>query len=183
MAIDLLLGGTGCSYRRDGGKFMIAPSEPAGKGKGTISGSLIEASRLRPIADALVRVQRTDIKPATDAQGNFRLTGVPAGYHVVWVSPETIRPATIVRVVAAPNETTHFDPLEIPIPKADGSLEMKELVVDATTLGGALRIESMEVSSAKVTGIIPREKNQAVRHQVFSRDDIDRTGVTSVPEL
>jgi len=53
---------------------------------------------------------------------------------------------------------------------------------------GTVRLDSFEVSATKVTGIvnqgiIPREENQAVRYSVISRDDIERSGVTSMSEL
>lgn len=53
---------------------------------------------------------------------------------------------------------------------------------------GTIQLDSFEVSATKVTGvvnqgIIPREENQAVRYSVITRDDIERTGVTSMSEL
>lgn len=53
---------------------------------------------------------------------------------------------------------------------------------------GAVQLENFEVSATRVTGIvnqgvIPREENQAVRYQVISRAEIDRTGVTNMADL
>ena len=53
---------------------------------------------------------------------------------------------------------------------------------------GVLKLDTFEVTGLRITGIvnqgvIPREENQAVRFEVISRTDIDRSGLTDVAEL
>lgn len=53
---------------------------------------------------------------------------------------------------------------------------------------GTVRLSPYEVTATKETGvvnqgIIPREENQALRYDVIDRAAIDRSGVTSLPEL
>jgi outer membrane receptor protein involved in Fe transport len=53
---------------------------------------------------------------------------------------------------------------------------------------GTIRLNPYEVIATKETGvinqgIIPREENQALRYDILNRQDIERSGVSSLPEL
>ncbi|MGE0392676.1 MAG: TonB-dependent receptor [Vicinamibacterales bacterium] len=53
---------------------------------GVIQGRVVDASGGAPLAGALVRLEGTALSTPTDAQGAFRLTGVPAGARVLLVT-------------------------------------------------------------------------------------------------
>lgn len=188
-AIGRLLKGTGYAAKKnESGKFVVAAERHAAA-PGRVTGSLVTAIRGEPIVGATVRVAGEDIACVTGSAGGFVLSDVPAGTHLLHISSDTIVPAKITNVRVRAGETTNLDALEIPMPGANGSLEMKEVTVNASDLEkGLLRMQAFEVSDTKVTGIInqgiiPRQENEAVRYNIISRDDIDRSGVTTLPEL
>lgn len=77
----------------DGGGAVtpLPPVDPA-SGLGTITGTAVDEIREGPLAGATVRVLGTDHETTTDAEGRFRLDGVPAGSrYVALEDPELTR--------------------------------------------------------------------------------------------
>ena len=63
--------------------IALLPAAVEAQGDGTISGTVVDASNQQPLQDAQVSVVGTQRGAATDQQGRFRITGVPAGTYQV----------------------------------------------------------------------------------------------------
>jgi TonB-linked SusC/RagA family outer membrane protein len=93
---------------------------------GTITGSVTDASNGRPLANVTVQVLNTQIRALTSAEGEYRLTGVPAGSRVVNASRIGFSPASrTVAVAAGQTATTNFT-------LSTAALALEGLVVSAS---------------------------------------------------
>ncbi|HEX2076982.1 MAG TPA: alpha-2-macroglobulin family protein [Longimicrobium sp.] len=99
--------------------------------RGEISGVVVEGRSRQPVTGALVTVQGTQLRAATDASGRFRLRDVPRGRQVVLVSRVGLSP--VARTVEVGDE---------PLPEL--RIEMNAQVVlleDVVVTGAAGRVE------------------------------------------
>jgi len=64
--------------------FLLATAVPAQQ-IGTLSGYVADRDTGRRVADVLVSVRGSTLQAVTDAQGQFRMTAVPAGFRVLVV--------------------------------------------------------------------------------------------------
>lgn len=159
--------------------------------RGRITGSLVVGVTNEPIAGATVRVAGEAVSAVTGADGAFTLTGVPPGTHLITISSENIVPAKITDVVVRPGDTTSLEPLEIPIPRTDGSLLMQEVVVNASELGrgDTLRMAAVEVTETKVKPFssanmdLPRTVNDPQAYYIFDSRNIERSGAPSIEQF
>ncbi|MBY8823243.1 TonB-dependent receptor [Sphingomonas colocasiae] len=106
-ALSTLLGGTGLVFRPIGsGSVAIAPdAKPVARGgRGTIAGSLNEATTGAALKGARVEIEETGDVASTDDLGNFRFANVPAGDVTLRVSYLGY-PATSMVVTVSPSET------------------------------------------------------------------------------
>jgi TonB-linked SusC/RagA family outer membrane protein len=76
---------------------------------GTVTGSVTEASNGRPLANVTVQVANTQIRALTNAEGEYRLTGVPAGSRLVNANRIGFSPSSrTIAVTAGGTATANF---------------------------------------------------------------------------
>ena len=75
-------------------------------GTGTISGSVINEATQKVLERALVTVAGTTLSTLSDADGSFRINGVPMGPQTLQVSYAGLEEANVAVNVAAGSATT-----------------------------------------------------------------------------
>ncbi len=103
---------------------------------GTITGLVIESWDGRPLGAVTVTVRGTTLAATTDAQGRFRLSGLPAGDQVVRFSRSGYATAVVTEVKVLPSQ--------------------------ATTVNGTLRPEFFEMEEYEVTAEVFQEQALAI---------------------
>ncbi len=141
----------GAAILAAGTLFLGAPVAAAAQ-QGTIQGRVVDARSGTPIASAQVSVVGTQRGTLTDAQGEFRLPGIPAGSQQVQVSFIGFRASTqTVNVVAAQSATVNFQ-------LAQSAVALDELIVTGTAGRQERRAQAASVSTldaASITEIAP----------------------------
>ena len=61
----------------------LIPALALAQGQGTVQGTVLDSASGHPIPSVQVTVAGTSVGMITNAQGRFRLDGVPAGQHMV----------------------------------------------------------------------------------------------------
>lgn len=97
--------------------------------RGTISGILTEGWEGRPLAGATVVVRGTTLAVTTDAQGRFRLTGMPPGVYTLQFSAPGYVRAALTEVLVAPGQES-----PVTFSLRPEFFEMEEYVVTAPEL-------------------------------------------------
>lgn len=93
---------------------------------GTVEGTVRLAESNHPVEAARVAVEGTELAALTDAQGRFRLTGVPAGLRVLSVTAIQRKPLRVpITVPVGDSVTADLEMVASPI-------ELAELVITAT---------------------------------------------------
>src|SRR4029078_13246803 len=75
--------------------FLSLPSLLAAQSSGTIRGHVTDAASGRGLADAQVTVEGTRVGGITNSNGDYSLTGVPAGQRSVTVRRIGYQPMTV----------------------------------------------------------------------------------------
>jgi TonB-linked SusC/RagA family outer membrane protein len=93
---------------------------------GTITGSVTDASNGRPLANVTVQVANTQIRALTSTEGEYRLTGVPAGSRLVNATRIGFSPSSrTINVSAGQTVTANFA-------LSTAALALEGLVVNAS---------------------------------------------------
>ncbi|HET7322135.1 MAG TPA: SusC/RagA family TonB-linked outer membrane protein [Longimicrobiaceae bacterium] len=120
------------------------PRAAAAQATGTIQGTVVDATTRQPLVGARVTVQGTVLSAASDAQGHFRLTGVPAGSQTVRAEMLGYTTAdAAVTVQSGATVTTDFS-------LSQSALQLQGLVV--TALGIERQQRSLGVATEQVSG-------------------------------
>ncbi|MDX9760390.1 MAG: TonB-dependent receptor, partial [Bacteroidota bacterium] len=93
---------------------------------GTISGKVHDAITQEPLVGANVFVRETTLGAATDLDGRFTITNVPAGTYRVQVSMIGYKPQVAPDVVSAPGRVSQLDFALQPT-----TIDLEEVVVEA----------------------------------------------------
>jgi outer membrane cobalamin receptor len=99
---------------------------PAQQGTGIVAGTVADAESRRPLPDVAVRVEGTRLGALTDADGRFRIAGVPAGLIVVLAQRVGIEPGRAEGTLAA------GDSLVVSLRLAPSAAVIAPVVVSAT---------------------------------------------------
>ena len=79
-ALELMLDGTGLTFRATRTQVLIFPRQSPASQVGTVVGRIFDAEKGDPVASVVARLE-TGQGVLTDASGRFILRGVPAGSH------------------------------------------------------------------------------------------------------
>ncbi len=88
--------------------LLLVPPALAAQQPGAVAGSVTDAQSLEPLSGAQVFLPGTDLGALTDAEGRYRIEGVPAGTHEVRVQLIGYRP-TSQTVQVSGGETATLD--------------------------------------------------------------------------
>ncbi len=120
---------------------------------GAVITGTLESPAGEPLPNAPLRVYGTGLAQAiagkTDAQGNFRITGLRAGNYNVQASARDYLTTTSPLIVLGQGEVYHIDITEIPLPKATTTV---------TVYGSTVALATHQVKQEekqRVLGIIP----------------------------
>ncbi len=94
---------------------------------GTLAGRITDAEAAEPLPGANVVLLGTGLGAITDPDGNFRLTGLPAGVYDLSISMVGYTPALRKDVTVAPGDTVHIEVRLVPT-----VIEMPALVISAS---------------------------------------------------
>lgn len=95
--------------------------------QGAVSGTVVEAQTLEPVQGAQVTIQGSQLGALTDEEGQYRITGVPAGEQSVRVRLLGYRAATrTVTVTSGETVTADFE-LQV------SAVELQQVVVNVVT--------------------------------------------------
>src|SRR5690606_17624804 len=106
--------------------LALLPVAAPAQSSGVIEGRVLERDGGAPIAGVAVSVAGFDRATLSDAEGRFRIQGVPAGDHSVIARRVGLRPVTLSATVRAA-EISHLD-----FALATEALLMPEVVVSTT---------------------------------------------------
>ena len=70
---------TRCALTAILGSMMLAAPLAAQSGTGVVTGRVLDSASTQPLASASVRIQGTTLGALTQADGSFRIPGVPVG--------------------------------------------------------------------------------------------------------
>jgi TonB-linked SusC/RagA family outer membrane protein len=116
--------------------IALVPTGLLAQSDGTVSGRVVDQATQAPVLDAQVVVVGTQRGAATDAQGRFTITGVPAGTYELRVRRVGYAPA-VQRVTVSSGSVATAD---FALPTSAARLE--EVVVNAVTGQTQRRIEN-----------------------------------------
>jgi len=137
--------------------LLLAPNL-AWAQQGTIAGTVMDAESGETLPGATVQVSGLNMGSATDAEGAFRITGVPAGEQALQVSFVGYQP--VERTVNVPEEGTN----QITIEMQPRTQQLDEVVVQAY---GAQRTEgevagSVSSIDSESIGNVPSQNSQSL---------------------
>lgn len=115
------------------GLLLVAPGEILAQQTGAVTGTVVSANNQQPLENAQVLVVGTGIGTLTDADGNFRITEVPAGPQTVQVQLVGYGQSTQDVEVSAGQATQVDFQLE------QSAIELGEIVVTGTGTEGVER--------------------------------------------
>lgn len=145
-ALAQALAGTGIVPRvTDSGRVLLVREviKEAGEQKGTIRGSVVDATTGEPVANAHVEVKGTRFFAMSDRDGNFVIEALPAGRYVVEVATIGYSPMRIEDVVVGSGEVTLTFELQTSI------IQLQQLIV--TGVVDPIAAEKIPFSVGKVT--------------------------------
>jgi len=122
----------------------VAQSQPSG----SITGRITDESSGDGVPSANVLVKGTQIGGATNADGNYHITGVPTGVHTLVVSSVGYESTEVEDVLVSADSETRRD-----VALVAKSVEMS----DVTVLGASLRSEKITDAPAAVSVLDARE--------------------------
>ena len=130
----------------------VNSSPTAPQGSGVITGTL-ENPQGQPLANAPLRVFGSQLPHAvagqTNAQGIFRITGLPAGDYHVQASANGYLTATSPLVVLGQGEIYHLTITETPLPKSTTTVEVYASTVAIATA------QVHQEEKQRVLGMVP----------------------------
>jgi TonB-dependent starch-binding outer membrane protein SusC len=106
--------------------FSLPTMLPAQAGTGSVHGHVTDASGGRGLADAQVVVDGTRVGAITNANGDFTLTGVPAGSRTITVRRIGYQPVTQTMSIASGSAATMDVALKV------SAINLNEVVVTGT---------------------------------------------------
>lgn len=162
---------------------VVLPPSAASQSAGTITGTVVDASTMRPVNGAQVTVVGTGRGTLSDARGGFLLTNVPAGSHTVRATNIGYR-TTEETVAVSPGEVARVEfALEISAVALDevvatgtagavqkrrlgasvGSVDVGSIPVPVASVGDALAARIPSVRSVTAAGGVGTAKDLRVR--------------------
>jgi TonB-dependent receptor len=120
---------------------------------GVIQGRVVDGAGGAPLAGALVRLEGTALSTPTDAQGAFRLTGVPAGKRVLLVSYLGRKDAT----VTVPSAETGSSPITVTL-EPDQTYSESVTVIGQTIQEGQARALNQQKTALNITNIVSADQ-------------------------
>lgn len=97
--------------------------------QGSISGTLLEESSAEPLIGATILVKETGNGTATDFDGKYQITDIPAGTYTLELSYIGYNTVTVEEVEIKDNEVTYLD-----YSLNDGAVNLDEIVVKAKVI-------------------------------------------------
>ncbi len=125
----------------------LATSATAQGTSGTVAGTLTDAGTKSPVSDARVQVVGTALAALTNARGEYRITGVPAGQVTLSFSRIGYKAERIRVIVQGGQVTTHNQAL------TETKLELTQVVVTGTAGNQERRAQAATVSSITAASI------------------------------
>jgi TonB-dependent receptor len=143
--------------------FLILPVSPLPAQQfGGIRGQLVDSDFGQPIAKASVTILDTPFGAITDDQGNFTISGIPAGTYTLQTRASSYIPKTIPEVTVAAGS---FNDLRL---EAVAEIEeMEELVVPG------------EIEKASETGLLAERQEATAVMDMIGQDFISRIGAST----
>jgi TonB-dependent starch-binding outer membrane protein SusC len=136
--------------------LVFLPSSAFGQDTGTIEGTIVEANTERPLSAVQVTVPGTNRGALSNAEGFFRVTGVPAGQHEVQaqrIGYSTTRETVTVQAGAT---------VSLSLTLRQTAVALDEMVVTGTPGGSQRRALGNAVSSINAAEITERVSNVTV---------------------
>jgi len=149
-----------------GAALLMVPSTAQAQ-QGTVAGSVTDASSGETLPGATVQIVGLDIGTATDSEGEFRLTGVPAGEQTLSVS--FVGYETVERTINVPGGGT----TRLTIRLQQAAQELDEVVVT-----GLAQQQSEAEASVSVSSINAAELSESADFQ--SVEELFQGGVPGV---
>ena len=120
---------------------LVLPPAALAQETRVVAGVVVDAQTRGPVSDVLVTIQRTDLRAVTDAEGQFRVSGVPVGSQQLVLRHVAYGEHTQAVVVGASG------PLDFQIPNAQLQTALSQHV--------AFRIElKLEPGSYRVAAAV-----------------------------
>jgi TonB-dependent receptor len=143
--------------------LLILPVSPLPAQQfGGIRGQLVDSDFGQPIAKASVTILDTPFGAITDDQGNFTISGIPAGTYTLQTRASSYIPKTIPEVTVAAGS---FNDLRL---EAVAEIEeMEELVVPG------------EIEKASETGLLAERQEATAVMDMIGQDFISRLGAAN----
>lgn len=146
---------------------LLVTSAANAQQAGVIAGTVLHERTQQPIADATISVEGTDLRATSDAQGRFRLTGVPGSSAQIVVRRIGFRPAE--QRVAVGTTTAR-------ITLADRAVELNEVVVTGTVGETTRRSVANAVSKIDAAAVVATQPVRSFQDLLTGR----ATGVSVV---
>jgi hypothetical protein len=134
---------------------------------GIVSGTVRDKNTQEPLIGVSVAVEGTTLGAATDAEGRFRIAGIPTGSHNIKISLIGYKPFTLFNVVVTSGNANTFN-----IELEEVVSELKEVEITAN--------RSIAVTTAESPNSIQRLTTEEIRSNPGGNFDISRV-VQSLP--
>jgi outer membrane receptor protein involved in Fe transport len=178
-ALNQLLGGTGFTAKQNGrGRFVVVQLVD-----GSIRGRLTFADG-SPAADVRIIIPTTHLSTFTDGTGEFAFSALRAGTYRLAASVPGYQPLDVADVHVLAGRVMTLERLVLKVATNPATLE--PYVVEAkSALPGPLMEEEPIPAPRTAIGDLdqPRTETDALGYTVFSRDQIERSGVVNLNEF
>lgn len=180
-ALAILLRNTGYLARRNArGKFVVARNQNP---TGSLEGRLLTVTGA-PARGAGVALVGTRLRVRADAEGNFLFPAIPPGEYRLVAGGSTFRPLERDGLVIEADRTLSLPPLQFSDEGREGVTELDPYTVRDKNVrlligegvGGAPRRAAGNLD-------LPRTEDNALPFTIFTRDQIDRSGVVQLNEF
>lgn len=158
---------------------VVLGAGPASAQEGAVTGSVVEASTGDPLDAAQVLVVGTGVGTLTDADGSYRITGVPAGQQQVQVQLLGYGSRTrTVQVQSGQSATLNFE-------LRQSAVELEQIVVTGTGTGGMQQkklgntigtIDASQIEDAPTTNVTEMLSAREPGLQVLSSSGMTNEG-------
>lgn len=180
-ALSHLLEHTGFLARRNGkGKYVVTL---ATRPTGSIKGSLLQPGGA-PAAGLKVLIAETNQSAVTDENGGFDFASVPPGKYQLTVHGANVRPLTLTDVKVSANHLTNLKAQTMQI--AGEVIQLEPYIVKARSNrawpgGHDHGVLPLRVAAGNLD--LPRSVDDALAFQIYSREQITRSGVVNLNEF